>query len=236
LSATSIGLDTSLEKMASAVAGQRIPRDCLLGLGSGSTVARFAKALGERNRSEKLHVSVVPSSMQAWLLAKENGLGFYEDIAHCPASVDVAVDGADQVSTKTRSMIKGGGGALFKEKIILSSAKQVFILADKDKFVPDLRRSVPVEVSQFALLTVEKQIRAAVPGSEPMLRRLDKGYPFYTETGNVILDCLTKEPISEPRSMERLLKTIPGVVEVGVFNCSVDAFYKANHDGTFESL
>jgi len=234
LSANSTSIESSLDKIALAIATKHVTDNCLLGLGSGSTVSRFAKALGVRNRREALNVKVVPSSMQAWLLAKENGLEFFEDSAHCPASVDVAVDGADQISKNSRAMIKGGGGALLKEKIILSAAKHVFILADQDKFVPDLKRAVPVEVSQFAFSVVDKQIRAIVPGAEPMLRRLDKGYPFFTESGNVILDCLFKDPISEPRSTERLFKMIPGVIEAGVFNCKVDAFYKANQDGTFE--
>ena len=230
------GLDSALEKMAVAVATKHVASECLLGLGSGSTVARFAKALGERVRKEGITLKVVPSSLQAWLLAQENSLQLYTDSAHCPASIDVAVDGADQVATTSRAMIKGGGGALFKEKIILTAARHTFILGDQDKFVPELKRSVPVEVSQFALSSAQKQIKSTFVDSEPVLRRLDKGYPFFTESGNVILDCIFKKPVSDPVASERQLKTIPGVVEAGIFNVPVDAFYKANHDGTFESF
>ena len=139
---------------------------------------------------------IVPSSMQAWLLAKENGLEFYEDSAHCPSVIRRRGGRCRPgYSSNSRAMIKGGGGALFKEKIILSSANRVFILQlTRTSLFRDLKRSVPVEVSQFALSAADKQLRAIAQGVEPALRRLDKGYPFFTESGNVILDCLSKTP------------------------------------------
>jgi ribose 5-phosphate isomerase A len=228
-------IDDAFEKAALSIVGEHVPKECILGLGSGSAVARFARVLGERNRSEPLKVRVVPSSTQAWLLARQNGLPFYEDSAHCPQSIDVVVDGADQMATLSRSMIKGGGGALFREKIMLSSPKSAYILGDENKFVPLLTRSVPVEVSQFAILGVGDRIRKELR-AEPTLRKLDKGYPYFTESGNLILDCLFEKPLSDPQETERALKTIPGVIEAGIFTCRVDAFYKANHDGTFESF
>ncbi|MHB8567325.1 MAG: ribose 5-phosphate isomerase A [Nitrososphaerales archaeon] len=228
-------LESALKDMAFEVASKCIPMNCVLGLGSGSAVAIFARALGERNEKTPLGLRVVPSSMQAWLLARENRLPIHEDSARCPGEIDVAVDGADQVSTETRSIIKGGGGALFREKIILSSARKCYILGDERKFVSKLDRSVPVEVAQFALLTVEKQIRAELK-AEPALRKLDKGYPFYTENGNIILDCQFPEPIKDPQSIERSLKLIAGVLEAGVFNMKIERFYKANLAGTFDSI
>jgi ribose 5-phosphate isomerase A len=221
--------------MAKTAARDLVRTTDVLGLGSGSAVARFAKALGERVKKESLKVIIVPSSMQSWILATENGLTLASDSGHCPPIVDVAVDGADQISLSTRSMIKGGGGALLKEKIIISSAKKCYILADESKFVQKLNRSVPVEVTQFSMRSVEYKVRQQLR-AEPVLRKLDKGYPFFTESGNVILDCQFKESISDPINLEGEIKTIPGVVEAGIFNNRVDSFYKANQKGTFEVL
>jgi len=228
-------LDSAFKSIALEIAAKYIHKDCILGLGSGSTVSTFARALGEVNAKSSLNLRVVPSSMQAWFLARENGMPLHEDTARCPERIDVAVDGADQISVTNRSMVKGGGGALFREKIILSSASRSIILADERKFVTVLNRAVPVEVAQFALPSVESKIRAQL-NATPVLRKLDKGYPFFTENGNIILDCQFQEPISDPRSMEAALKLIPGVIEAGVFNVKVDHFYKANQDGSFESL
>ena len=207
----------------------------VLGLGSGSTVARFAKVLGERVKKDKLDVCVVPSSMQAWILARENGLEFLPDSAHCPNSIDIAVDGADQVATKTRSMIKGGGGQLLREKIVLASSRRTFILVQRAKVVERLSRSVPIEVVQFALETVQEKLKRDFD-AKAVLRKLDKGYPYYTESGNVILDAEFRGEVKDPKSLEATVKGIPGVVEVGVFNCKVDKFFIGNQDGSVEAI
>lgn len=232
---SSIGnLEAAFERMAVAVAQSMTAGD-ILGLGSGSAVARFARAFGQRVRSESIKVEVIPSSMQSYLLARDNGLELARDTARCPESIDVVVDGADQISLSPRSMIKGGGGALLKEKILISASKKTLILADQTKFVRKLDRSIPVELTQFSYLRVVAEIRGKF-GADPVLRRLDKGYPYYSESGNVILDCQFKEEISVPRDLERELKMIPGVVECGIFNEEVERFYRANQDGTFETL
>lgn len=217
------------------VVQKHIKSGMVLGLGSGSAVARFARALGEEIRAGNLEqISIVPSSMQAFLLARENSLPLCADTAHCPAYLDIAVDGADQVSFATRSMIKGGGGALLREKIILSSSKHSFILIDSSKVAQKLNRSVPVEVVQFAIDSAQEIIRKEHK-AEIVLRKLEKGYPFYTESGNLILDCQFNEPIQDPVKVEKSLKGIPGVVEAGVFNCRVNRFYVGTEDGQVES-
>lgn len=227
-------LESALDQLARSSADLICSGD-VVGLGSGSTVARFAKALGIRIEKESLKLSIVPSSTQAWLLAKENGLPLSQDSAHCPTSLDIAVDGADQIAISSRSMIKGGGGALLREKIIISSSKKCYILADQSKYVLHLARSVPIEVVQFSLVAVESKIRSSLGGTCE-LRKLDKGYPFFTESGNLILDCRFGESISDPIALESRVKMIPGVVEVGVFNCRIDKFLRANQDGTFDAL
>jgi ribose 5-phosphate isomerase A len=230
----SSNLELAFDRMAEAAA-QAIESGDLLGLGSGSAVARFAKALGKRIKSDSTKVSVIPSSMQSFLLARDNGLELARDTARCPELVSIVVDGTDQVSLSTRSMIKGGGGALLKEKILINASKKTFILADQTKYVKTLTRSVPVEVTQFSYLSTASEIKRKF-GAEPGLRKLDKGYPYYSESGNVILDCQFREEISAPRDLERELKMIPGVVECGIFNVEVERFYRANQDGTFDVL
>lgn len=228
-------LELAFEKMAKTAAYDLIGKSDVVGLGSGSTVANFAKTLGDRVRLESLDLTIVPSSMQSWLLARANGLRLVDDSAHCPKEIDVAVDGADQISVVNRALIKGGGGALLKEKIIISSAKKCFIMADESKYVQDLNRSVPVEVTQFSVLRVEHELRKTFR-ADPVLRKLDKGYPFFTESGNLILDCQFPEAISNPSNLGTKIKMIPGVIEAGIFTNSVDRFYKVNQDGTFETL
>jgi ribose 5-phosphate isomerase A len=232
---TSVKIEDSMVLAANTIAADHIASGMIVGLGSGSAVSKFARALGELVKKGSVkNIAIVPSSMQAWLLAKQNFLALYSDSAHCPDSLDAAVDGADQISLGTRSMIKGGGGALLREKIILSASKRSYILAESPKLTDILNRPIPVEVVQFAISSVQKQI-AEDFGSAPILRTLEKGYPFYTESGNVILDCGNLASNVEPRELERSLKFVPGVVEVGVFNCKVDRFYIGSGDGSFKS-
>jgi ribose 5-phosphate isomerase A len=226
-------LEQAMEKAAEKVVSSHVKEGELLGLGSGSAVSKFAKVLGQAVRKERLKVSVVPSSMQAWLLAKENGLTLASDSSHFPESTDIAVDGADQVSIENRSMIKGGGGALLREKVILSSSKRSYILVDSTKVVSKLDKPVPVEVFQFAVESVSRKLRKDL-NAESNLRKLEKGYPYFTESGNVILDCKFGPPISETRDLERSIKSVPGVVEAGLFNCAVERFYVGNQDGSVE--
>ena len=112
-------------------------------------------------------------------------------------------------------MIKGGGGALLREKILISSAKKVVILADESKFVKRLSRSVPIEVHPMARSSATRMLSES--GGKTTLRALDKGYPFVTENGNFIIDT-TFSSIDDPRAKEIELKNIAGVMEVGIFS------------------
>lgn len=214
-----------------AVVERHVQSGSVLGLGSGAAVAKFAKSLGRSIKNRELSdVSIVPSSTQAWLVAKENSLPLHADAAHCPRTLDIAVDGADQVSLSTRSMIKGGGGALLREKIILTAARRSYILVDSSKLANRLTRPVPLEVVPFAIESVQEAIAKKVSVT-PDLRKLEKGYPFFTESGNLILDCRFQEAMEKPVEVEGYLKSTPGVVEAGVFNCRVDRFYVAGERG-----
>jgi ribose 5-phosphate isomerase A len=224
-----------MNEIARLAASTYVSDGCVLGLGSGSAIERFARSLGELVASgEKKEVRIVPSSMQAWGLADQNGLRLIDDSSHCPSKIDVAVDGADQIARRSRSMIKGGGGALLREKVILSSSAKSIILADSSKVVDNLRRSVPIELIQFAFKSVQEKLEKEFK-ADCHLRKLEKGYPFFTESGNLILDCEFGE-INSPKEMENQLKSIPGVVEVGIFNCNIEKFYVGNQDGSIFSI
>jgi ribose 5-phosphate isomerase A len=146
--------------------------------------------------------------------------------------MDIVFDGADQIDSKY-NMIKGGGGALLREKILISAAKKVVIVADESKFVESFKRSVPIEVHPMARSLASKKLEEMK--GKPKLRMLDKGYPFVTENGNLILDVLFP-PITDAIKMELELKNIAGVLEVGIFTRRADIYYKAKADGSFETI
>jgi len=133
-------------------------------------------------------------------------------------------------------MIKGGGGALLKEKIVHSAAKKIVIVAESNKFVNKFSWPVPIEVSPFAFSIVIQKIEQSAEG-RPKLRMLNEGYPYVTENGNFILDTrFDFSTISNIRKKEIELKSIPGIIEVGLFTRRADVYYKANSDGTFEII
>ena len=172
----------------------------------------------------------MPTSTQIILVAEEGNLPLIEtdQVEH----IDVVFDGADQID-KNKFLIKGGGGALLRENILMSLAKKVVIIADKTKFVNNFNRSVPVEVHRLARNIEKKNITKI--GGKSILRSLDRGYPFVTENGNIILDCNFGE-IKNPKSLQQKILQIPGVLEVGIFTKKPDVIYRAKFNGKFDIL
>jgi ribose 5-phosphate isomerase A len=201
----------------------------VIGLGSGSTVSYIVREMSKLPGKES--IDFVPTSLQIKIEAEKRSLRIADE-SKIP-EIDIVFDGADQIDSKF-NMIKGGGGALLREKILISAAKKVVIVSDSAKFVQSFSRSVPIEVHPMARSIVAKKL-ADASGGHPMLRTLDKGYPFFTENGNVILDT-TFPSISDPKNKEVELKSIPGVLEVGLFTRRADVYYKAKNDGTFETI
>lgn len=199
-----------------------------MGLGSGSTVTHIVRQMAKLPNKESL--GFIPTSLQIKLEAEKSQLKICDE-SRIP-DIDIVFDGADQIDRKG-NMIKGGGGALLREKILISSAKQVVIVADANKFVGSFKRSVPIEVYPMARSIVTKKLLLA--GGKPALRTLEKGYPFVTENGNIILDTMFRS-IPDPKKKEIELKSIAGVIEVGLFTRHADFYYKANVDGTFDIL
>ena len=168
--------------------------------------------------------------MQIKIIAEKGGLQLIEPDQI--DKIDLVFDGADQID-KNKFLIKGGGGALLKENILISAAKKVIIMADSTKFVKNFNRTVPIEVQPLARQIVWKIIEKL--GGKPELRTLDRGYPFFTENSNIILDC-GFGVIKNPKILQQKLLNIPGVIEVGIFTRKPDIIYKAKANGKFEIL
>ena len=202
----------------------------VLGLGSGRAATAFVKALSLLLKKKNIKVKGVPTSLQIKLTAEEGGIHLIE--ADQVDKIDVVFDGADQIDQQ-KNLIKGGGGALLREKILINAAKKVIIMADKSKFVKNFNRAVPVEVHHLARNTAAKSIRNL--GGKPKIRTIERDYPFITENGNIILDC-NFGIIKNPKSLAQKVKLIPGVVEVGIFTRKPDIIYRAKANGKFDVI
>jgi ribose 5-phosphate isomerase A len=200
------------EKEVAARASLRFIEDRqIVGLGSGSTATRFIKLLGEEVR-KGLRIRGIPTSVQSKELAETLGIPL-TTLDECQ-EIAVTVDGADEVDPQLR-LIKGGGGALLREKIVASATRQLVIVADASKQVGKLGKfPLPVEVIRFAQALVAKRIAAL--GARVELRKLLDGKPFVTDENNHILDCHFGE-IQDPDRLARELSDMPGVVEHGLF-------------------
>ncbi len=212
---------------AAKKAARMVENESVIGIGSGTTVKIFLEELGNRIKEEEMVVYGVPSSYQSHILALKNGIRMV-DLFQYP-ELDVCFDGADQVD-KDFNCIKGGGGALTREKIVASASNEVYIIIDSLKIVEKLSMCVPVEVLPFACGFVEKKLSEI---GKPALRTgTGKLGPVVTDNGNFIFDCDFGE-IGDPEELERSVNRIPGVVECGIF-CSklIDGVVVGYKDGT----
>ena len=200
-----------------------------IGLGSGRSATAFVKSLSSLVKKKKFNIKCVPTSLQIKLEAEKGNLHLIDTVLD---KIDIVFDGADQID-KGKNMIKGGGGALLRENILINAAKKVVIMADDSKFVTHFNRSVPVEVHPLARNTVTKNISKI--GGKPKIRTLDRGYPFITENGNIILDC-NFGVIKKPKLLQEKIKNVSGVLEVGIFTRKPDIIYKARSSGKFDVI
>ncbi|MDF0675864.1 MAG: ribose-5-phosphate isomerase RpiA [Nitrospira sp.] len=208
---TSGDLD-SFKRSAALKAIQFVHDGMVVGLGTGSTAMHMLIALGERVRTG-MKLRGVATSQETATLAKQAGIPLIDTEDRW--EIDVAIDGADQVDPNF-NLIKGGGGALLKEKIVAASAKQFIVMVDHTKQVSVLGGSfpLPIEVIPFGWGNTAGEI-AVLTKSRVALRERD-GAPFKTEAGHLIID-VHIDRIERPGELETALNLIPGVVETGLF-------------------
>ena len=190
-----------------------------IGLGTGSTANYFIEAAAAKVKREKLNVEFVPTSAATYALGQKLGLTL-KTLEEIPF-LDFTVDGADEVDSSYR-LIKGGGGALHREKIVASSSKFVICICDESKKVGTLGKfPLPVEVSRWGVNATSwkiERVLAHLGYEKPRMRiRTDVGgKPFITESGNPIID-LDLKAIPDPDKLDGYLNNTPGVVETGLF-------------------
>jgi len=214
-----------LKQEAARAALALLPDEGVIGLGSGSTAKLFIEALAELVRNGRKLVGV-PSSRDSETLARALGIPLLDDDG--PWDIALCIDGADEVDPQL-DVIKGGGGMLTREKIVMAAARETVLLVDESKLVPALGTAwrVPVEVVRFGQAATAARLAAFGP---PTLRTAQDGTPFLTDQGGVIYDVATG-PISDAPALERSLEHVPGVVTVGLFTRRANRVIVAGREG-----
>ena len=203
----------------------------LVGLGTGSTAAKFVDLLGQRV-NEGLNVTCVPTSEATRAQAERLGIAL-TTLDEVPF-LDLTVDGTDELDADLR-LIKGGGGALLREKIVAMASERMIVIADASKRVAMLGKyPLPVEAVRFGLAATRTLIGAvaidAGCSGEVKLRLGKDGKAFVTDSGNVLFDCAFSR-IDNPEALDQALKRVPGVVENGLFLGIADAAIIAGPEG-----
>jgi ribose 5-phosphate isomerase A len=212
------------KREAARAALELLPERGVVGLGSGSTAELFIEAIAELVAAGR-DLRGVPTSEASRRKAAELGIPLLSDTG--PWSIDVCVDGADEVSAEL-DLIKGGGGAHSREKVVNYAARTNVIVVDESKLSRQLgeKWAVPVEVLSFGLLSTWKWLER----HGTVTQREHAGRPFVTDAGNFILD-LRAGAIPEPSLLDRQLRSIPGVVETGLFIARADVVVVAGARG-----
>lgn len=212
----------SLKKIAAEESLRLVEDGMVLGLGTGSTVRYFLEGLSQMVRNG-LRVTGVPTSKSTAKLARDLGISVDEQFV---GTIDLDIDGADEIDGKG-NLIKGGGGALLREKLVAFNSRKVCIIADQYKFkeqgLGDF--GVPVEVFPYMHLNTKRNIEKI--GAECTVR---KNGEFVTDNGNLVLDCKFGI-IENPNELEAKLRRIPGVAEVGIFTELCDLVILGGPDG-----
>jgi ribose 5-phosphate isomerase A len=198
------------KKIAAEKAADQVSDGMVVGLGTGTTAYWAIKRLGERV-AEGLHIKTVATSEKSELLARQLNIPIivFSDVTQ----IDIAIDGADEVD-QFRNLIKGGGGALLREKIIAYNSKQFLVIVDQSKLVTQLGKfPLPVEIVPFASELTIKKLNAL--NANPVIRS-NNGKNFITDNGHLVVDC-SFFPIGDPSSLNNEIHAIPGVVETGIF-------------------
>jgi len=215
------------KKMAAEAALEQIKDGMIIGMGSGSTVKHVIKLVGQKIKNEDMDILAVPTSFDTAQLCISSGIRLTTLDEH--PSLTLAVDGADEVDPNL-NLIKGGGAALTKEKIVGCAAKLLVILVDEGKLVKTLGETapLPLEVLPFAKSTVLNQLKEfGTPQVRMSNRKLG---PVMTDNGNFIIDIFDLK-IRDYNKMEKQLNAIPGVIENGLFVNMADIVYVGSEKG-----
>jgi len=205
----------TLKQQVGIAAAQRVKSGMVVGLGTGSTTAFAIEELGRRLTTGEISDIVgIPTSFQAVVLGKKFGIPIrsLDDVSN----IDLAIDGADEVDPH-KNLIKGGGAAHTREKVVDALADLFIVVVDQSKLVDRLGSTfpVPIEVIPMAVAPVTRAVMNL--GGKPELRLgVKKDGPVITDQGNMVLD-VTFAEIPDPKSLEQTLNNIPGVVENGLF-------------------
>jgi len=213
---------------------QPIKSGWIIGLGSGSTTAYAVGEISRLVRSRRFDLSIVPTSHQIENLAAAHGLKIRTlNEVH---TVDYAIDGADQLEVPSLNVVKGGGGAMLREKIVDSAAHELAIVVDERKVVKHLgeKQTIPLEVLPFAYKTIQVEI-AKMGGRARLRESTGKAGPVITDNGNFILDADFGR-IDHPVQLDRQLKMRPGLLETGLFLKMANAAYVGRRGGKVEVL
>jgi ribose 5-phosphate isomerase A len=220
------------KKQAAEAAAALVEPEMTLGLGTGSTAAHFIAALGARVR-DGLYVRGVPTSDDTARKAAAAGIDLIDPDE--TTVIDLAVDGTDEIDGAL-TLIKGGGGALLREKIVANAARRFVVIADASKKVAQLGRfPLPVEIDRFAFALTVRAVRETLARlghdrADMRLRAGAAGPAFLSDGGNFILDC-SLQRIADARALDTGLKAIPGVVETGLFIGMADEVILAGPGG-----
>jgi ribose 5-phosphate isomerase A len=207
------------KKKAAEAAIAEVTDDMLVGLGTGSTAAFAIAGLGRRIREEGLRITAAGTSLATEAAARAAGIPFlaFDDLA----TVDLCIDGADEIDPLFRA-IKGGGGAMLREKIVASAATRMICIVDATKQVATLARPLPIEVLPFAHAFVARAIREL--GGEPVARAM------LSDQHNLLIDC-DFGPIADPQALANALDAIPGLLGHGLFLSEIDTIYIGDQAG-----
>ena len=204
-----------MKEQVGKAAAQRVKSNSIVGLGTGSTTAYTIQFLGDFLKSGELtNIVGIPTSFQSEVLAKQYGIPL--TTLDAVDRIDIAIDGADEVDPH-KNLIKGGGAAHTREKVVDYLAEQFIVVVDSSKIVDRLGSSfpVPVEVIPMALSPVMRAIEKL--GGKPELRMgIRKAGPVITDQGNMVID-VKFDFIDDPADLEKTLNNIPGVLENGIF-------------------
>ena len=217
-------MSEELKKAAAEKALELVQEGMLLGLGSGSTVRYFTEGVG-RLVAGGMKVRGVPTSRATAELAAELGIPIVTELV---GPIDLAVDGADEVDPNL-NLIKGRGGALFREKLVAAAAKRFIVVVDESKVVKRLGVGVlPVEVLPFLWRTTAERLTGL---GVSLVLRGEEETPYVTDNGNVVLDVTVPDGIANPDELGRELKLVTGVVEHGLFVGMTDTVIVSDVDG-----